>query len=239
LLALLERAREKAQALHDPEHRQKLEQDIRLLQADGLLFQREFILSERKRLIADAEKAHRAAAHEILDFVRPRRWPFSEHQVAPADRDFLLTLLDEKMSALTQASRARVATGLNLTDGEDDFGRLLDEQVYGRYRAFSRGYLHGGKVDDFFVRVLPRLELTEAAIGRALERDAPTAVDILEAELLSPLRAFGETLFQKRSARLRRQLGDEELRRLDVEERLCFPLDALHDAVRLAPQAAG
>jgi tetratricopeptide (TPR) repeat protein/GTPase SAR1 family protein len=239
LLSLLERARAQVETLHSPAQQKKLEQDIRLLQADGLLFQRDAIVGERKRLIADAEKAHRAAAREILDFVRPRRWPFSEHQAAPADRDFLLTLLDEKLFALVKASRARVAEGLHLSGNEDDFGLLLDEQVYGRYRAFSRGYLHGGKVDDFFVRVLPRLELNEAAIGRALERDAPTAVDILEAELLSPLRAFGETLFRQRIARLRRQLGDEELRRLDIEERLCFPLDALHDAVLKTPTATG
>ena len=116
--------------------------------------------------------------------------------------------------------------------------RLLDEQVYGRYRAFSRGYLRGGKVEDFFVRVLPKLELTEAAIGRALERDAPTAVEILEAELLSPLRSFGEAHYQQRAARLLQKAERDELRRLDLDERVLFPLDALREAL-LQPSLAG
>lgn len=239
LLLLLERARNQAAALYSPAQREQREQELRLLQADALLFQRDFIPAERKRLIADAETTHRTAARETLDFVRPRRWPFSEHHAAPADRDFLIALLDEKLGALAQSSRARVVNTLGLADKEEgatlraeaDLALLLDEQVYGRYRAFARGYLRGGKVDDFFVRVLPRLELNEAAIGRALERDAPTAAEILEAELLTPLRAFGETLFQKRATALRKKLEDEELGRLDMEERLLFPLDALREAV--------
>ena len=53
---------------------------------------------------------------------------------------------------------------------------LLDEQVFGRFRAFARGYLRGGRVDDFFTRVLPKLELNErgdpprARARRAVER---------------------------------------------------------------------
>ena len=231
LLSLLDRARTQAEALHSPAHREQLDKDLRILQADGLLFQRDFIPAERKRLIADADVAHRAAARETLDFVRPKRWPFAEHHAALADKDFLLALLDEKLGAMAQASQIRVRETLGLSGDDDDFSRLLSEQVYGCYRAFSRGFLRGGKVDDFFVRVLPKLELTEAAIGRALERDSPTGVEILEAELLSPLRSFGETLFRKRQSQLRKQLDDEELRRLDIEERLIFPLDALRDAV--------
>src|SRR5262249_17012727 len=123
-----------------------------------------------------------------------------------ADRDFLIALLEEKLQSIAAASRARVVEALGLKEGSEsapgnvddaDLLRLLDEQVYGRYLAFSRGYLRGGKVDDFFVRVLPKLELTAAAIGRALERDAPTAVDTLEAELLTPLRAFGEQRYAR------------------------------------------
>lgn len=238
LHALLERARAHAAALASTSRQGELEQMLRLSQADALLFLRDFVPAERRRLVADADTAHRAAARETLDFVRPRRWPFSEHQAAPADRDFLLALLDEKLLALTQASRARVVEALQLTAGDaadpgnEDLLRLLDEQVFGRYRAFSRGYLRGGKVDDFFVRVLPRLEqLSEAAIGRALERDSPTAVDILEVELLTPLRAFGEACARRRAARLEQKLAAEELRRLDIEERVLFPLDALQGAL--------
>jgi len=242
LLALLDRARTHIEGLISSPTRDSLERDLRLLQADGLLFQRDLLPRERKLLLNDADAAHRAAARETLDFVRPRRWPFSEHQAAPADRDFLLTLLDEKFVAMAKASRGRVLADLHLGqhDSEIEFVRLLDEQVYGRYRAFSRGYLRGGKVDDFFVRVLPKLELSEAAIGRALERDSPTAPEILEEELLTPLRAFFETLQRERTARLRKAISDEELRCLDIEERLLFPLCALRDIVSdaAAPPAA-
>jgi tetratricopeptide (TPR) repeat protein len=256
LLALLDRARNHAESLVSSSSRESLERELRLLQADGLLFQRDLIPRERKLLLDDADAAHRAAARETLDFVRPRRWPFSEHQAAPADRDFLLSLLDEKFAAMAKASRARVISELKLreagsataaeaasplTPHEADLIRLLDEQVYGRYRAFCRGYLRGGKVDDFFVRVLPRLELSEAAIGRALERDSPTAPEILDEELLTPLRAYGETLLRERTARLRKALTDEELRCLDIEERILFPLGALRDfadGVQPPPAAA-
>jgi len=246
LLQLFARAQESITQQQHSAEQAELQQDLRLCHADALLFQREVVVAERRRLIADADSAHQAAARETLAFVRPRRWPFGEHQAAPADRDFLLSLLDEKLLAITLASRARMVAALGLsTDGKEhdtsterDLLRLLDEQVYGRYRAFSRGYLRGGKVEDFFVRVLPKLELTEAAIGRALERDAPTAVEILEAELLSPLRSFGEAHYQQRAARLQQKAERDELRRLDLDERVLFPLDALREAL-LQPSLAG
>lgn len=243
LTALLDKARAQVSSLWQASQRDELDKELRLCQADSILFLRDFIPAERRRLIADADNSHKLAAREILDFVRPRRWPFGEHQAAPADRDFLLVLLDEKLAALASASRARVVAALSITEEEGsadaDLLRLLDEQVYGRYRAFSRGYLRGGKVDDFFVRILPRLELSDAAIGRALERDAPTAVDILEAELLTPLRSFGEMWFKLRSADLQKRLEHEELHRLDLDERVLFPLEALREALASLPDPAG
>src|SRR5439155_3994839 len=134
-------------------------------------------------------------------------------QAAPADRDFLLGLVEEKLAALGEGSRARVVAeveralaGLRALDpgatAEEPL-RLLDEQVYGRHRAFSRGYLRGGRVDDFFTRVLPKLELSEAALRKSLERDMPN-LEIAEAELLAPLRAFGARLFDELARRLRK-----------------------------------
>jgi hypothetical protein len=82
-------------------------------------FSARFMVAERKRLIAEADSAHQVAAQETLSFVRPRRWAFGEHQAAPADRDFLLNLLDEKLSAMCQASRARMVEALGLL-GPDD-----------------------------------------------------------------------------------------------------------------------
>lgn len=236
LVALLSRARGEAEAVLDGQGRrlEELRQAVRLCQADAALFAREFIPAERRRLIAETDGVHKVAARETLDFVRPRRWPFGQNQAAPADRDFLLVLLDEQIAALLAASRARVVEAL----GERDEDRLLllDEQVYGHYRAFSRGYLQGGKVEDFFIRVLPRLELTEAAIGRALERDGPMAIDILEGELLGPLRRFSEVRFRSLLQGLTRQVAEEEMRRLDLEERVITPLEALAQALRELPE---
>lgn len=228
---LLDKAKLHAEALLTALRSDALEQSQRLLAADSLLFARDFLPTERKRLIAEAGTAHQIAAQETLSFVRPRRWAFGEHQAAPADRDFLLTLLDEKLSVLCQASRARVVAALALGEADGDLLRLLDEQVFGRYLAFCRGYLRGGKVDDFFVRVLPKLDLTEAAIGRALERDSPTAVDILEGELLSPLRTFGELRYRHAQHALQAELAKKELRQLDLDERVLFPLTALGSAL--------
>lgn len=233
LLALIDKARAHTESLLGESQREALEQALRLGQADALLFQRDAIPTERRRLIADADEGHQVAARETLDFVRPRRWPFGANEAEPADRDFLIALLEEKLQVLVSRSRARVIAALGLAGDEDaDLLRLLDEQVYGRYQAFSRGYLRGGKVEDFFLRVLPKLELTEAAIGRALERDAPTAIDILEAELLSPLRAFGEQRYARLLSRLTRKLAQAELRRLDLDERVLFPLTALREALQ-------
>lgn len=232
LHSLLSKARAYTDRLLSRDARVQLEQSLRLLSDDSLLFQRDTLPAERKLLIADADTAHRTAARETLDFVRPRRWPFTEHQASPADRDFLLHLLDDKLSSLLKSSRDRIVEALRFAPTETDAVRLLDEQVYGRYRAFSRGFLRGGKVDEFFVRTLPKLDLTEAAIGRALEKDSPTAVELLEEELLSPLRSFNETLLAERTARVRQLIATDELRSLDVEERLTFPLAALSDVLQ-------
>ncbi len=225
LHALLLRARALAEGLIPAARKEESQQALRLCQADALIFARDFVPAERRRLIADADEVHKLAARETLDFVRPRGWPFGENRAAPADRDFLLGLLDEKLLGMVAASRGRAVEAL----GEKDEGllRLLDEQVFGRYRAFARGYLRGGKVDDFFVRVLPKLELTEAAIGRALERDAPTSIDILEAELLTPLRAFLDLRFRALQGSRQKQLDDEDLLRFDLEERVLYPIEAL------------
>src|SRR5262249_13628088 len=107
--------------------------------------------------------------------------------------------------------------------------RLLDEQVYGRYRAFVRGFLRGGRVDDFFTRVLPRLELGEQAIRRALLRDLP-ALDVLEDELLEPLARFADRFLARLGAALDREAGEEELRRLEIAARVVDPVAELRQA---------
>jgi len=205
---------------------------------------RRMLEEERLALIADLDGLFAQAAREVLEFARPRSWPFGANQAAPADRDFLVDLIETRFSALTDASRARVAhevsRGIAAALGPllpreagglgDDELRLLDEQVYGRYRAFIRGFVRGGRVDEFFTRVLPRLELGEQAIRRALLRDLP-ALDVLEEELLEPLARFVARFLGRLGALLDREAGDEEVRRIEVEERLVLPIADLRAAL--------
>ena len=207
------------------------------LRAERLAFERDFIVAERRRLNEAADAVYAACAREVLDFVRPRRWPFGSNEAAPADRDFLIQLLDERLGALLDASRARAEAEVEranaLVRAVDPDARfeaelsLLAEQVFGRFRAFARGYLRGGRVDDFFTRVLPKLELNEAAIQRALERDAPWSDDVAEAELRAPLRRWAERFYGGLLSRLQRLRTAVELDRLEIEERLIAPVEQL------------
>jgi tetratricopeptide (TPR) repeat protein len=208
---------------------------------------RSFMPRERMALMRDAEAGYRAAAREVLDFARPRRWPFGSNAASPADRDFLLDLMDEHTESLVQASLGRVLAELQPTQARveeaaravgpalggrspgtrrDPFAKLREE-VYGRYRAFMRGYLRGGRVDDFFTRVLPRVELTEAAIREALGR---TGVD-LEVELTAPLEAFAARFFDDADTRLSALADELRLRRFDLEERVFGPLETFAAAL--------
>jgi small GTP-binding protein len=205
--------------------------------AERLAFERDFIIAERRRLNEATDAVYAACAREVLDFVRPRRWPFGSNEAAPADRDFLIQLLDERLGALLDASRARAEAEaekaiavVRAVDPDARFDAelsLLAEQVFGRFRAFARGYLRGGRVDDFFTRVLPKLELNEAAIQRALERDAPWSDDVAEAELRAPLRRWAERFYGGLLSRLQRLRTAVELDRLEIEERLIAPVEQL------------
>ena len=91
-----------------------------------------------------------------------------------------------KAVVLCQASRTRVVRSAPAGEADGDLLRLLDEQVFSRYLAFPRGYLRGGKVDDFFVACcLPRSDQKPRSVARSSET-RPTAVDILESRLLTP-----------------------------------------------------
>jgi tetratricopeptide (TPR) repeat protein/ribosome biogenesis GTPase A len=239
-LGLLDQASSRAEGLATSTRQSELDAALAAVRAEQVLFHRRFLGEERLRLIGDLDALYAAATREVLDFVRPRSWPFGSHQATAADRDFLVGLFDEKLGALADASRARVAALADRSLGAlrpvstdapgGEHLRILDEQVYGRWRAFTRGYLRGGRVDDFFTRVLPKLELGEPAIRRALERDMPH-LDVVDAELLAPLRAWGERLFADLQVRLLRLAQAEELRRFDVEERLLHPIASLRAAL--------
>jgi small GTP-binding protein len=211
------------------------------VRAEQLRFLGDFVVVERRRLTNEADAVYAACAREVLDFVRPRRWAFGSNEAAPADRDFLIQLLDERLGALLEGARARAAAEaeraialVREVDGDARFDAelsLLGEQVFGRFRAFARGWLRGGRVDDFFTRVLPKLELSEGAIRRALERDAPWGDDVAEAELRTPLRAWAGRFYSELLARLRRLRVTIEMDRLEIEERVIGPVESVANAL--------
>jgi small GTP-binding protein len=245
LRALIDRAMHIAGGLIDPTRIDAVKGALTAVRADALLFERDLLQAERRRLALAVDEVYTDCAREVLDFVRPRRWPFGSNEAAPADRDFLLNLLDERLGAILHASRERVKGEIDRTLGaaravEPTLDasielELLEEQVYTRYRAFARGFLRGGRVDDFFTHVLPKLELNEREIRRALERDAPFSDEIAEAELRAPLRAWGERFFALLVARLDRARALAELERLDLDERVLAPVEHIRAALEAAP----
>jgi tetratricopeptide (TPR) repeat protein/GTP-binding protein EngB required for normal cell division len=113
------------------------------------------------------------------------------------------------------------------------FGRaqkqLLREQVYGRYLAFFRGHLHG-RAETFFRRTLPRLEIDEDSIYRALTTAAPD----FDEELLRPLTRWLQQFSAELEARLRHVERTAQLAVDDVELRYAAPARALREALGAA-----
>jgi len=217
--------------------------------------------AERQLLHAALEQVCQRAAAEVLDFVRPGRWVFDGHRTERADRDFLLELLLADLRQVAQESAARVAAELTTrvadprqalaeaTPGAipgdvrrqidglrqllDEQRRLLKQQVYGRFEAFSRGYLLGGRIDHFFGSQIPELKLERKAIVEALVADLPS----YENELLTSLqRWFGGS--REALVGALRQLGGElELRSFEIEAATLEPLDRLREQLRAASSA--
>jgi tetratricopeptide (TPR) repeat protein/GTPase SAR1 family protein len=241
LAELLERARRIGVDRLQECQTEAVEDALATLRSVEARFMSDFLAAERRRLFAAAAEVHDSSAKEILEFVRPRRWVFGSHSAAPADRDFLLHLLDERFGAVLEDSRARVGREvermvdpIRAIEPTVDFNpalRLLDEQVYGRYRAFARGYLRGGRVDDFFTRSLPRIELNEPEIRRALERRTPWSDDIVEAELRRPLHAWAEKFCRDLFDLLEQRRSALAFECFDVEVRLISPLDRFRAAL--------
>jgi small GTP-binding protein len=240
LRALLDRAATTAGSLLDLGRIDAVGAALTSVRAEALIFEKELLESERRKLALAVDEVYSACAREVLDFVQPRRWPFGSNQAAPADRDFLLNLLDERFWQILVTSRERVTAQVTRAlDAaraveEIDVEIELDEQVYARYRAFARGFLRGGRVDKFFTDVLPKLELTEREIRRALERDAPWSDDIAEVELRAPLRAWGERFFAALLQKLERARATAEVERLDIEERVIAPVERLRAVIQEA-----
>ena len=215
---------------------------------------------ERAALQQSSEAVYRQGAVEVLEFVRPRQWRLGQHQASTADRDFLLDLLlDGLRREVSETSEQRMVSYLDrlgrlleqglsealvgealaplrsreaaLAQLVSERAALLRQQVYTRYLAFARGYLCGGRVDQFFTQKLPRLELSEDTVFQALVADS---VD-LEAELLGPLHLFLLEAAHAVRQRLTELRGEVDLSSLELDRRLLGPLLALERALQ-SPQ---
>jgi tetratricopeptide (TPR) repeat protein len=176
-------------------------------------FATHFLPQERTRVRTQAETAYRAAAREVLEFARPRTWVFGSNEADPADRDFLLDVLEHAIDEIAAGSRARA---------EAELGAPL-ERVYEPLRAYARGFLRGGRVDAFFTRALPKMELAENTIFRALMTDAPD----LEEWLVQPLLHAAAAHFAAERAALARAERADRAAALEAEHRLAKPLSVL------------
>lgn len=221
----------------------------------------ELVEQERLELRQALQAVYRQGAAEVLDFVRPRRWVFGQHKATAADRDFLLELLMDGLSKMGEASAARVADHLDQVAGQlrqgltalgsealsalagssetldrltQDRLALMHQQVYARYAAFARGVLQGGRVDDFFGEKLPRIELEQDAICRALLADS---VD-LEPELLAPLADWYDATLELLLQQLARLRAELDLVRLEGDRTLVAPVLEIQRALARGDAAA-
>src|SRR5262249_3555073 len=127
--------------------------------------------------------------------------------------DFLLDVLEHAIDEIAAGSRARA---------EAETGAPL-ERVYEPLRAYARGFLRGGRVDAFFTRTLPKMELAETAIFRALMADAPD----LEEWLREPVARAAAGHFDAQRSALANAERTARAAALEAEHRLGKPLSVL------------
>src|SRR5204862_1443838 len=101
------------------------------------------LAAERVRVRAGLEQAFRQAAAEVLEFVRPRRWPFGERRAEAADEEFLFDLLEDAVAQGTETTR-RTLEEVAAAGPPVPIAEMID-----RFRAYARGVLAAGLVERF------------------------------------------------------------------------------------------
>lgn len=152
---------------------------------DGLVAASAGLVSQELESLRRAVAAE--AAREILEFVRPRRHLLDSHRFGPEDRQYLIELIEERMTAAMERLKDALAqqavsaigelwTELQATeaallsfapDGSregKEFGRMVGWALL----AFYRGLVRGGRADRFFDEELPRIELSEETLSRRI-----------------------------------------------------------------------
>ena len=100
------------------------------------------VAAERLRLPARIEASLRQAAAEVAELMVPRVWPFGDRRSGPADRQFLLDLLDDAVFEATAVTARELAAAAEGGPALDIAGFIE------RFRAYARGVWRGGLADD-------------------------------------------------------------------------------------------
>ena len=241
-LAALRRFSADAQALATgaqtriAEHLERIrgeESAVRLLEAEL----RSAVDAERVALRARIERAMRATAADVREFVRPGAWPFAEHRIESASEAALAELLDDAVGEALEATARRlgatvVAAPAVVTAGTREallsaLGRVTDS-----FAAYVRGHLEGAAA--IFLRVeVPRLRLEIPALAARLAAHAPSP----DQGLFQPLARSLGALFRQRLVALAGARAELELERLAIEEWVGQPLAALEGATAIVARA--
>jgi tetratricopeptide (TPR) repeat protein/GTPase SAR1 family protein len=187
----------------------------------------EVVAPVRRDLAAAIDALYRRAAREVIELVRPRQLPFGTHSATPADRDYLLAMLDDGYEAALLAAEARVMAETGSLAGGDapglDAAALLRPLAHAR--AYVSGFLAGGAVDAFFRNDLPRLALDGDSAYHALFRAAPD----LERLVAAPLALTTAAALTDVAAALARRARALDVALLDLDVGIGRALDLLSD----------
>jgi GTP-binding protein EngB required for normal cell division/Flp pilus assembly protein TadD len=177
------------------------------------------LASERLNLAANLDDGFRRAAAETLALAQPRTWPLGDAPRGEADEEFLLDLLDEVVTAATEASKAAL---LAAAAGAPE---LPIAAAVDQFAAYARGMLAGGVAEGFLRQYLTRTSgrADVEAAAATLTRRMPDA----EAELFAPLAAKVRAVFANARAELSLQAARQAMANALIEARLSGPLAAL------------
>ena len=184
------------------------------------------VAAERLRLPARIEASLRQAAAEVAELMVPRVWPFGDRRSGPADRQFLLDLLDDAVFEATAVTARELAAAAEGGPALDIAGFIE------RFRAYARGVWRGGLADDILrEQTGGRAGASAASDVAHLQRVLAGRSPDVEGELLRPFEAAAAAAQAAARAAQAAARARAELQRLIYEERLVRPIAALEAAV--------
>lgn len=251
---VLRRARERLEAARrgGGTHSDELRQAAERVRVELDQFLEATVDRERATMRTEVVALFRQAAQEVLELVRPRRLPFGSNQATPADRDYLIGLLEAgydavigaaeervaaELEAIANRARATLAVGTIGAIGDPsgdveraalDATRWVRAQVFGRTGSYVRGYLRGGYVADFFRRDLPKIELDEDTVYQALYQSSPD----LDAVIAVPLARAGAEALAALADRLEHLADVQDLHGFDLDVGIVRALETVDERRR-------